>query len=61
MGEGIVNTTDTAALVARCLESGTGLWVELDYGTVDLYGDDLRDEWEALSPGEAFTVLGILN
>lgn len=56
-----MNTTDTAALVARCLESGTGLWVELDYGTVDLYGDDLRDEWEALSPGEAFTVLGILN
>jgi hypothetical protein len=56
-----VNATDTAALVARCLESGTGLWIGTDYGDVDLWGDDLRDEWDRLSPGEAFDVLGIIT
>lgn len=56
-----MNTTDTASLVARCLESGHGLWVDTDYGQLDLFGDDLEQTFESLSPGEAFEVLGILT
>lgn len=56
-----MNTTDTALLVARCLESGSGLWVDTDAGELDLFGDDLRTEWDNLAPGEAFEVLGIIT
>lgn len=55
-----MNAYETAALVARCLESGTGLWVDTDMGELDLYGADLSETWDSLSPGEGFAVLGIL-
>lgn len=56
-----MNTTETELLVARCLKSGSGLWVDTDYGQLDLYGADLEETWNSLSPGEAFVVLGVLN
>lgn len=51
---------NTNTLVQRALAGGFGLHVELDAGRFDLFGDDLRDEWDALAPGEAFEVLGII-
>lgn len=56
-----MNEAETAALVERCLESGTGLWVDTDMGEVDLYGDDLEETYDNLAPGEGFAVLGILT
>lgn len=56
-----MNATDTATLVAKALEHGYGLWIDTDYGDVDLFGDDLRTKWGALAPGEGFTVLGVIT
>lgn len=56
-----MNTTDTALLVQKALEHNYGLWVSLDIGDVDLFGDDLRTEWDNLAPGEGFEVLGIIT
>lgn len=55
-----MNTTDTAALVTRCLESGSGLWIDTDMGELDLFGSDLEDFYADLSPGEGFDVLGVI-
>lgn len=55
-----MNATDTNTLVQRALAGGYGLFVEMDAGYFDLFGDDLRDEWDALAPGEAFQVLGVV-
>lgn len=55
-----MNTTDTNALVEMALEEGYGLWVEMDSGYVELFGDELRDEWDAVAPGESFQILSIL-
>lgn len=56
-----MNAADTSLIVKRALEGQYGLWVTTDYGDVDLWGDDLRNEWDRLSPGEAFDVLGIIT
>lgn len=56
-----MNATDTNTLVQRALAGGYGLWVDLDAGDFDLFGDDLRDTWDGLAPGEAFEVLGIVT
>ena len=56
-----MNTTDTATLVAKALEHGYGLWVDTDYGDVDLFGAELKEAWLALAPGEGFEVLGIIT
>lgn len=56
-----MNATDTNTLVQRALAGGYGLYVELDSGYVDLYGADLREAWDGLAPGEAFSVLGVLT
>jgi hypothetical protein len=56
-----MNYTDTNTLVQRALAGGYGLWVEMDAGDFDLFGDDLRDEWDSLAPGEAFEVLGVIT
>lgn len=56
-----MNTTDTAAIVTLALKKGYGLWVDTDMGEVDLYGEDLSETWDSLSPGEGFAVLGILT
>jgi len=50
-----INTN--AELVAAALKTGATLTVEMDSGTFELSGDDLRHEWEALAPGEAFVIL----
>lgn len=55
-----MNTQDTGLMVELALSGGYGLWVELDAGDVDLFGSDLSEEWENLSPGETFNVLGII-
>lgn len=55
-----MNTTDTAMMVENALASGYGLWVETDMGDIDLSGDDLRNAWEDLAPGEAFVILGVV-
>lgn len=55
-----MNTTQTAQMVEAALEGGYGLWVDTDAGDVDLFGDDLREAWEDLAPGEAFDVLGVI-
>lgn len=55
-----MNTTDTNTLVNRAMAGGYGLYVELDAGHFDLYGEHLRETWDALAPGEAFSVLGVL-
>lgn len=52
--------TDTAELVEKALIGNFGLWVQLDAGDFDLFGDDLRETWDGLAPGEAFSVLGVL-
>lgn len=52
---------DTNILVKRALAEGYGLRVELDAGVFDLFGDDLREEWDVLMPGEAFDVLEIVT
>ena len=52
---------DTNILVKRALAEGYGLRVELDAGVFDLFGADLREEWDVLMPGEAFDVLGIVT
>lgn len=56
-----MNKTDTAAIVTLALKKGYGLWVDTDMGEVDLYGADLSETWDSLSPGEGFAVLGILT
>lgn len=56
-----MNTTDTSAIVTLALEKGYGLWVDTDMGEVDLYGADLEETWDSLSPGGGFSVLGILT
>lgn len=56
-----MNTTDTDAIVTLALKKGYGLWVDTDMGEVDLYGADLSETWDSLSPGEGFAVLGILT
>lgn len=56
-----MNTTDTAAIVTMALENGYGIWADTDMGEVDLYGTDLSETWDSLSPGEGFAVLGILT
>lgn len=55
-----MNAIDTAELVARCLKTGTGLWVDTDFGDFDLFGEDLAEAWDSLAPGESFVVLGII-
>ena len=52
---------DTNILVQRALTEGYGLRVELDAGVFDLFGADLREEWDVLMPGEAFDVLGTVT
>lgn len=42
------------------LAAGEGLRVELDAGTFDLWGEELREVWEALAPGEGFGILAVL-
>lgn len=54
-----MNTTDTATLVSRALEHGYGLWIDTDYGDVDLFGAELKEAWEQTLPGEGFEVLGV--
>lgn len=51
---------DTHQLVQDCLADGRGLRVELDPGEIELYGQDLRETWDALAPGEPFVVLEVL-
>lgn len=60
MGEGIVNHADSYRMVSLALAGGYGLWVELDSGDFELFGADLESTWDMLSPGEAFTVLGVI-
>lgn len=43
--------------VARALMYGQTLTVELDAGVFDLAGDELREVWDDLAPGEPFTIL----
>lgn len=56
-----MNTTDTAAIVTMALKKGHGLWVDTDIGELDLYGADLSETYDNLTPGEGFVVLGILT
>lgn len=56
-----MNYAQTGELVKKALAGNYGIWVRLDAGDFDLFGDDLRDEWESLAPGEAFSVLGLLT
>lgn len=56
-----MNATETNTLVNRALAGGYGLWVDTDAGDFDLFGDDLRETWDSLAPGEAFEVLGIVT
>lgn len=60
MGKGIVNYADTHRMIQQALEGDYGLWVQLDSGDFDLFGADLESTWDMLSPGEAFTVLGVV-
>lgn len=52
---------DIDLFVKRALAGGYGLRVELDAGVFDLFGDDLREEWDVLAPGEAFDVLRVVT
>lgn len=52
---------DTNIIVQRALTEGYGLRVEIDAGVFDLFGDDLREEWDVLMPGEAFDVQGAVT
>lgn len=56
-----MNTTDVGTLVSKALEHGYGLWVDTDYGQLDLYGNELAYMWDNLSPGEGFEVLGVIT
>lgn len=56
-----MNATDTNTLVQRALAGNYGLWVDLDAGDFDLFGDDLEETWDSLAPGESFEVLGIVT
>lgn len=56
-----MNAADVNTLVSKALENGYGLWIDTDYGDVDLFGAELKEVWEALLPGEAFTVLGVIT
>lgn len=40
------------------LENDAVLTVDMDPGEFDLSGDDLREEWENLAPGEGFEITG---
>lgn len=51
---------ETHQLVQECLADGRGLNVEIDAGEIELYGQGLRETWDALAPGEPFVVLEIL-
>lgn len=56
-----MNYAETGELVKKALAGGYGLWVDLDAGDFDLFGDDLRETYDSLAPGEAFEVLGIVT
>lgn len=56
-----MNAADTALIVKRALEGQYGLWVDTDYGHLDLWGNELAHTWDNLAPGEGFTVLGIIT
>ena len=60
-GDENMTYADTSILVKRALAEGYGLRVELDAGVFDLFGADLREEWDVLMPGEAFDVLGVVT
>lgn len=55
-----MNYADSYRMVNLALAGGYGLWVQLDSGDFDLFGEDLESTWEMLSPGDAFTVLGVV-
>lgn len=44
--------------VQAALDGGYGLIVDMDHGELRLSGDDLRQEWDDLAPGESFTIVG---
>lgn len=56
-----MNITETNTLVQRALAGSYGLWVDMDAGDFDLFGDDLAETWDSLAPGEAFVVLGVVT
>lgn len=56
-----MNHVQTNELVAKALEHNYGLWIDTDYGDVDLFGAGLKEAWEQTLPGEAFTVLGVIT
>jgi len=56
-----MNAADVNTLVAKALEHGYGLWVDTDYGDVDLFGAELREAWDNTLPGEGFEVLGVIT
>lgn len=56
-----MNATETNTLVQRALAGSYGLWVDMDAGDFDLFGDDLEETWDSLAPGEAFVVLGVVT
>lgn len=37
--------------VEQAVARGQGMRVELDLGVIELWGDDLLAEWEAIAPG----------
>lgn len=47
--------------VGQAVARGQGMRVELDLGVIELWGDDLLAEWEAIAPGEGFVVLEVLD
>ena len=47
--------------VEQAVARGQGMRVELDLGVIELWGDDLLAEWEAIAPGEGFVVLEVLD
>lgn len=56
-----MNATETNTLVQRALAGGYGIWVDMDAGDFDLFGDDLAETWDSMAPGEAFVVLGVVT
>lgn len=56
-----MNATGTNEMVENALAGGYGLWVDMDSGQFDLFGDDLAEAWDSLAPGEAFVVLGVVE
>lgn len=56
-----MNDADVNRLVQKALKHNYGLWVDTDYGQLDLFGDDLAETWDNLAPGESFVVLGVVT